>query len=201
MDVSRKRDLVSLGMVATSVAAVALANPGSLPGVVVFSVVSTWAYLRPAKPESGLTWTVIIATALAASVARILKFEDILDSAIDFLLLLVVQRFIHRITTRAHIQLGLLAALLMMIAAVLNTSISYPLLLALFLPLLTLSLILNHFLGQAEQQGARAQFDSEITLRKHWPRLIRTAMTVSLALAAVGLGVFLFFPFKSITHY
>jgi len=192
------REILSLAQVGLAVMAVWLGTGGSWWAILGAVVLTVAAYLRPLPDEPGVAaqrmWTVLVFFALVASVARGVLFLSLVDAGIDFLLLLCVQRFFNRQKTREHLQLQMLAAVLIVIAAVINTELSYPLILLVYLPLAVMGLLVNLLMAEGERLGARVQFELRRS-GKHRQRLLwASALQVAAAAALVGLVVFLSFP-------
>jgi transglutaminase-like putative cysteine protease len=196
---ARVRDALSLLQVTIAVAAVTLAESASLWAVALTVLLATWAMLRPLPEAASRTsqnlWTVTIVLALALSGARVFMFGgELLIAGVDFLLLMVVQRLFNRQRTREAMQLMMLGAVLMVIAAVIDAELHYPVLLLLYLPTTTLALIVNHLLGEGERLGRRIEFEVDRYATRELPRLARAALQVTLIAAVFGLLTFLMFP-------
>src|SRR5262245_46335411 len=118
----RLRDRCSVLQIAIATASVALADGISPWSLGIASALAVLAFVRPLPPETSKSaerlWTIGIAMALFATLARAVLRGDILDAGVDFLLLLVVQRLFNRQRTREHMQLLLLGSLLMVAGAV-----------------------------------------------------------------------------------
>lgn len=194
----RLRDRVSLTQVAIATASVALAG-GIAPWSLALAFgLSAWAMIRPLPPVMSRSaerqWTLLVALALAATLARAVTTADLLDAGLDFLLLLVVQRLFNRQRAREHMQLLLLGALLMVAGAVINADLNYPILFAAYLVVSAMTLMLNHLCAEGERLGPR----TAATLAKEGVRarrlLWRAAAQVA-GIAAIGAVVtFVAFP-------
>lgn len=195
----RLRDTLSLLQIAIALAAVSLAQSVSLWALALTVLLGAWAMLRPlpeqASKFSQTLWTLGIVFALAGSGARALLFEtELLVAGVDFLLLMVVQRLFNRQRCREHMQLLMLGAVLMVIAAVIDAELHYPVLLLLYLPTTTLALIVNHLLGEGERLGRRVEFEVDRYGTRELSRLARASGQVALIAGAAGLLTFLAFP-------
>ncbi len=157
-----------------------------------------WAFYRPlpetpSKATSRL-WTVGVVIALAATFARVFLLGDVLDAGVDFLLLLIVQRLFNRQQAREHMQLLMLGSLLMVVGAVVNTGLTYPLLFAAYTVIAVMTLVVNHLMAEGERLGARVMAEMARAAMRSRVMLWRAAVGVA-ALAGVGaLLVFLLFP-------
>lgn len=192
----RLRDLLSLAQLAIAAVATYVGEAGSSVGFVAFVVLAAIAWARP-MPETvpvRRVWTAIVLTALVASAARAWSGESILDAGVDFLLLLGIQRLFIREKTREHLQLLLLGATLMTIAAVVNVELSYPLLLVLYLPASTMALVLDQLLGEGERLGPRVAWELERAVPRKLPRLWRAAAMTTIMATIFGAVVFVAFP-------
>ncbi|MEM6293319.1 MAG: DUF3488 and transglutaminase-like domain-containing protein [Myxococcota bacterium] len=157
-----------------------------------------WAFYRPLpdepNPKTSRLWTVGIVLALAATLARVFLRGEILDAGVDFLLLLIVQRLFNRQRAREHMQLLMLGSLLMVVGAVVNTGLGYPLLFAGYLVVAVMTLIVNHLMSEGERLGARVMAEAARAAIRSRETLWRAALGVA-GLAGVGaLAVFLLFP-------
>jgi transglutaminase-like putative cysteine protease len=195
----RLRDTLSLLQVTMAVLAVTLAQSASLWAVALTVLLGTWAMLRPLPPVSSKLaqnlWTAGIVLALVYSGVRALMFgAELLVAGVDFLLLMVVQRLFNRQRCREHMQLLMLGAVLMVIAAVIDAELHYPILLGLYLPTAVLALIVNHLLGEGERLGRRVEFEVDRYGTRELARLGRAAGQVALIAFVVGLLTFVAFP-------
>lgn len=156
------------------------------------------AFYRP-RPETtpkpiSRAWTVGIVLALAATFARVFLIGDLLDAGVDFLLLLIVQRLFNRQMAREHMQLLMLGSLMMVVGAVVNTGLTYPLLFAVYTVIAVMTLVVNHLMAEGERLGARVMAEMARAAMRSRRTLWRAAAGVA-ALAGVGaLLVFLLFP-------
>jgi transglutaminase-like putative cysteine protease len=193
----RARDLASLAQVGLSVAAVALGRGGSGWALGAAVVASAFAFARP-RPAPGRAaargWTLLVAVALVVSVVRAVSRLEFLDAGIDFLLLLVVQRMFNRGRCREHLQLLLLGAVLMIIGAVINADLSFPILLSAYLPVATLTLILNQLVAEGERLGPRVRAELARQRPDRLRALWRASLQVAALAGAAGLAVFVAFP-------
>jgi hypothetical protein len=192
------RDVSSVAQIAIAVAAVALgsgASPWALVAAIALTVV---AFVRPLPRETTAStqrlWTLLIVVALTASLVRAFAQLDFLDAGIDFLLLLVVQRMFNRQRSREHMQLLLLGSIFMIIGAVINADLNYPVLLAAFLPTATLALIVNQLLAEGERLGSRVRHDLSRQGRGQRRTLWRASLQVAAIAGACGVFVFFVFP-------
>lgn len=192
------REILSVAQVGLAVLAVWIGTGGSWWAIVGAIVLTAVAYARPLptepSPAVARMWTVLVFFALVASVARGFLRLEILDAGIDFLLLLCVQRFFNRQKTREHLQLQMLAAVLMVLAAVINTELSFPLILLVYLPLAVMGLQVNLLMGEGERLGQRVQYELRRTGKERQGLLWTSALQVAGAAAVVGLFVFMAFP-------
>src|SRR5690606_16811560 len=140
---------------------------------------------EPAGKGVQRLWTVAIVAALAASGARTLLGTELLVAGVDFLLLMFIQRLFNRQRCREHMQLLMLGSVLMVIAAVVDAELHYPILLALYLPTATLALIINHLIAEGERLGRRVEFEVDRYGARELSRLSRSALRVA-AIAAVA---------------
>jgi transglutaminase-like putative cysteine protease len=196
---ARVRDALSLLQVTIAVAAVTLAQSASPWAVALTVLLATLAMLRPlpevASKSAQNLWTAAIVLAVALSGARVVMFgAELLIAGVDFLLLMIVQRLFNRQRTREAMQLLMVSAVLMVIAAVIDAELHYPVLLLLYLPTTTLALIVNHLLGEGERLGRRIEFEVDRYATRELPRLARAAGQVTLIAAVFGLVTFLMFP-------
>ncbi len=195
----RLRDALSLVQAAIAVAAVALAQSASLWAVALTVLLAALAMLRPLPDEASRTtqrlWTVGIVLALGLSGARgLLLGGELLVAGVDFFLLMIVQRLFNRQRCREHMQLLMLGSVLMVIAAVVDAELHYPVLLALYLPTATLALITNHLIAEGERLGRRVEFEVDRYGRRELSRLSRAAAQVAALAALAGVLTFLAFP-------
>ena len=198
LDLRTMRDYLSLIQTAIAVLAAWLGGGGSPVAIVAAILLTVVAYVRPLPDEASVAsqraWTALVAVALFGSIFRGVTQQALLDSGIDFLLLLAVQRFFNRQNTREHYQLLLLGAVLMVIAAVINTDLNYPILLAVYLPVSILAMVLSQLVSEGDRLGARVQYE----LRRDVPARLRLLWRASLQVAGIagvtGIAVFLAFP-------
>jgi transglutaminase-like putative cysteine protease len=196
---ARLRDILSLLQIGLAIAAVALAGSASPGSLLVTLGLAAWAMLRPLPEQASLAstrlWTALVVVALPLSAARALLLGgELLVAGVDFLLLLVVQRLFNRQRSREHMQLLLLGAVLMVIAAVIDAELHFPILLALFLPSASLALLVNHLLGEGERLGVRVQYEVDRYGTRELPRLGRASLQVAAIAAFAGVVTFLIFP-------
>lgn len=194
----RLRDTLTLLQAAIAVLCVTLAHSASYWAVGVAVLLSAWAMVRP-LPEASTTlsqrlWTVGIVAALILSGVRAFYSNELLIAGVDFFLLLIVQRLFNRQKTREHMQLLMIGAMLMVIAAVVDAELRYPFLLALYLPVATLGLLVVHLLSEGERLGKRVAFEVDRYASRQLERLNRAALQVALIAAGFGVATFLFFP-------
>ncbi len=192
------RDLLSVLQIVIAVMAVALGGGASNLALLGAFILGVLAFVRPLPAETSRgaqrAWTLLVFIALVSSLVRAFARAEFLDAGIDFLLLLVVQRFFNRQRTREHLQLLMLGSMLMTIASAINADLNYPLLLTLYLPTVFLALIVNHLLGEAERLGARVEHALIRRGTQDLPLLYRAVLQVA-AVAGVGaLLVFVLFP-------
>jgi len=194
----RLRDALSLLQAAIAVTAVSLAQSVSLWVVAVGVALTILAVVRPlpeqARKLTQRLWTSAIILALAASGARVLLGAELLIAGVDFLLLMIVERLFNRQRCREHMQLLMLGSVLMVIAAVIDAELHFPILLALYLPTATLALIINHLLSEGERLGRRVEFEVDRYGRRELSRLSRAALQVTAIAAVAGFVTFLAFP-------
>lgn len=156
------------------------------------------AFYRP-RPETtpkstNRAWTVGVVLALAATFVRVFFIGDLLDAGVDFLLLLIVQRLFNRQMAREHMQLLMLGSLMMVVGAVVNTGLTYPILFAAYTLIAVMTLVVNHLMAEGERLGARVMAEMARAAMRSRKTLWRAAAGVA-ALAGVGaLLVFLLFP-------
>ena len=182
------------------VAAIAvLAGGGMTWGSLALTLAAgAWAFYRPLPAEASKAtsraWTFGVVLALAATFARVFLLGDVLDAGVDFLLLLIVQRLFNRQKAREHMQLLMLGSLLMVVGAVVNTGLTYPLLFAAYTVVAVMTLIVNHLMAEGERLGTRVMAEMARAAMRSRTMLWRAAGSVA-ALAGVGaLLVFLLFP-------
>ncbi|MCA9684284.1 MAG: DUF3488 domain-containing protein, partial [Myxococcales bacterium] len=194
----RLRDSLTLLQAAIAVIAVAWAQSASLWAVALTVLLATWAMVRPlpeeASPLSQRLWTLGIVIALALSGARAFSGDELLIAGVDFFLLMIVQRLFNRQRCREHMQLLMLGAVLMVIAAVIDAELHYPVLLALYLPAATLALLINHLIAEGERLGRRVAFEVDRYGTRQLERLSRAALQVAVIAAVFGILTFLLFP-------
>ncbi len=196
---TRLRDWLSVLQVGLAIAAVALAGSASPWALVLTIALASWAMLRPLpeqlSPFAARLWTAVVLLALVASGARSLVFGgDLLVAGVDFLLLMIIQRLFNRQRSREHMQLLMLGAVLMVIAAVVDVELYFPVLMTVFLPTATLALLINHLLGEGERLGKRVQYEVDRYATRELPRLGRASLQVAAIAAFTGLVTFLIFP-------
>jgi hypothetical protein len=195
----RLRDTASLVQAAIAVVAVSAAQSASVWAVGLTVLLGAWAMTRPLPETSSRTsqnlWTIGIVLAVVISGARAFMFGgELLVAGVDFFLLMIVQRLFNRQRCREHMQLLMLGAVLMVIAAVIDAELHYPVLLALYLPTATLALIVNHLVSEGERLGRRVEFELDRYATRELSRLNRAALQVTLIAAAAGLLTFMVFP-------
>jgi transglutaminase-like putative cysteine protease len=197
-DLRELRNLLSVVQIAIAAVAVALGAGGSYWALALATLASIFAFVRPlpdeATPASQRAWTVIIFIALAASTARAFLRFEFLAAGIDFLYLLVVQRFFNRQRTREHLQLLLLGGVLMTIASSINADLNYPLLLALYLPVVFMALIANHLVAEGERLGVRVAHELDRRGTRDLGLLARAVRQVVVVSAISATLVFVLFP-------
>ncbi len=194
----RLRDGLSVAQIGVAMAAVALAGGITLGSLAAVVVLVAWAWWRPLPAAAGVAssraWTLLVFVALVATLARALLRAEFLDAGVDFLLLLVVQRLFNRQRAREHAQLLMLGALLMVVGAVINTELSYPALLAVYLLLATMALITNNLMAEGERLGSRVMVrlghEGHARRRPLW----RAAAGVAVLAGMGALLTFLLFP-------
>ena len=196
---TRLRDWLSVLQVSLAVAAVGLSGSASAWALLLTIGLGTWAMVRrlpeQTSPSASRLWTAGIVLALLASASRAFVFGgDLLVAGVDFLLLMIIQRLFNRQRSREHMQLLMLGAVMMVIAAVVDAELRFPVLLTLFLPTATLALLVNHLLGEGERLGKRIEFEVERYGTRELPRLARASLQVALIAAVTGLVTFLIFP-------
>jgi transglutaminase-like putative cysteine protease len=191
------RDGLNLLQVALAALAVALGGGASTWGLVAAAIAVAIAYTRPPallRPSSQRLWTLGLALALFASIFRAFSRAEFLDAGVDFLLLMIVQRAFNRARARENMQQVLLGAVLMIIGAVVNAELSYPAIFSVYLPVVSLTVLLTHLLGEAERLGPRARYELTRRGTADVPVLARAALRVAGIAAIGGLIVFLVFP-------
>lgn len=194
----RLRDGLSLAQVAVAVASVALARGITTTSLVLLVLLVGWAWWRPLPPMASAAaqraWTVLVFVALVATLARAVLRAEFLDAGVDFLLLLVVQRMFNRQRAREHAQLLMLGALLMVVGAVINTELSYPVLLTAYLVVATMALLVNNLMAEGERLGSRVMLrlghEGHARRRPLW----RAAVGVAVLAGMGALLTFLLFP-------
>lgn len=157
-----------------------------------------WAFYRP-RPDApskaiSRAWTFGVVLALAATAARVFFIGDVLDAGVDFLLLLIVQRLFNRQKAREHMQLLMLGSLLMVVGAVVNTGLTYPLLFAAYTVIAVMTLVVNHLMAEGERLGARVMADMARAAMRSRVMLWRAAAGVAVLAGVGALLVFLLFP-------
>ncbi len=161
-------------------------------------VLSLWAFQRklPATPSkrSARMWTVGVVLALAATLLRVFMLGDVLDAGVDFLLLLIVQRLFNRQQAREHMQLLMLGTLLMVVGAVVNTGLTYPLLFAAYTVAAVMTLVVNHLMAEGERLGTRVMAEMARAAMRSRVMLWRAALGVAVLAGIGALAVFLLFP-------
>ncbi len=194
----RMRDALSLLQAAIAVLAVSLAQSASWWAVAATLGLGAWAMIRPLPEETSTRaarlWTVGVVAALVLSALRAFTRSELLVAGVDFFLLMVVQRLFNRQRCREHMQLLMLGSMLMVIAAVIDAELHYPVLLLLYLPVASMALMLNHLLSEGERLGKRVAFEVDRYGTRQLSRLGRAAAYVALLSATAGLFTFLFFP-------
>lgn len=155
----RLRDRLSLVQIAIAVGTVAAAGGVRPVSLVLAGLLVAWSMVRPLAEQPSRTteraWTIGVALALAATLARAYQTGDVLDAGVDFLLLLVVQRMFQRQRTREHMQLLLLGSLMMVTGAVINAGLDYPIAFAAYLVVASMALLVNHLVSEGERLGPR----------------------------------------------
>lgn len=194
----RLRDRLSVAQIAVAVTAVALAGGISTSSLALFVLATVLAFVRRLPPEPSRRaqrlWTLGIFAALVATTARAFLRSEFLDAGVDFLLLLVVQRFFQRQRTREHVQLLLLGSLLMIVGAVIGTDLDYPILLVSYIALSCVALMVHNLVAEGERLGPRVMLElARETLRRRRV-LLRAALLAAGFAALGGLLVFLLFP-------
>ena len=194
----RIRDSLSLLQACIAIAAVGLAHSASAWALLATVALTVLAMARPLpeqpRPSTRRLWTTLVVIALAGSALRAVAGGDVLVAGVDFLLLLIVQRLFQRQRSREHMQLLMLGAVLMVIAAVIDAELHYPLLFTLYLPTATLALLVNHLLSEGERLGKRVQFEVDRYGTRQLSRLARASLQVAGLAALAGLLTFLVFP-------
>ena len=192
------RDILSVVQISIALATVVLAGGGSRGAVAIATLVVLLAFIRPipARPTTRgrAAWTAIVALALVATIFRAVLRAEVLDAGVDFLLLLIVQRLFHRQRPREHLQLLLLGAVLVVIGAVINTGLGFPILFAVFVPISTMAMLVNHLVAEAERLGARVRYDLDRDGPKQIRTLWRWAFQVAFFAASGGAVVFVVVP-------
>ncbi|MCX4243254.1 transglutaminase TgpA family protein [Paraliomyxa miuraensis] len=194
----RLRDRLSLAQAALAVAAVALAGGVGTPSLLAVSGLVAVAWWRPLPAIPSVSaqraWTALVLAALLATFARVVLRAELIDAGVDFLLLLVAQRMFNRQRAREHAQLLLLGSLLMVVGAVINTELSYPVLLGAYLVTAIMGLCANNLMAEGERLGARVMpvIDREGHARRR--SLWRSAGGVAVVAGLGALLTFLLFP-------
>lgn len=192
------RDALSVGQVAIALATVALAGGVSTPSLIAFVVLVGAAWWRPlpavASMRSQRIWTALVFVALVGTLVRAITRAEFLDAGVDFLLLLIVQRLFNRQRAREHSQLLLLGTLLLVVGAVINTELSYPTLLVLYLFVAAMALLVNNLMAEGERLGERAMMRLGREGYRRRGSLWRAAGTVAGLAGAGALLTFLLFP-------
>jgi transglutaminase-like putative cysteine protease len=192
------RDALSVVQIGLAVTAVGLGGGASIWALVGIVLLTIVAFVRPLPeqqpPATARLWTALVLVALVGSLVRAIARLEFLDAGIDFLLLLVVQRMFNRQHCREHLQLLLLGSILMVIGAVINADLNYPLLLTAFVPIATMALIVNELLAQGERLGARVRHDLGREGQGRQRTLWRASLGVAAIAGACGLFVFFVFP-------
>ena len=198
MKLRQLRDLTNATQVGLAVAAVAFAGGVQWPSLLLAGALTIWAFARPRPHPPSLSaqrlWTAGVFVALVATAVRAFTQAEFLDAGVDFLLLLIVQRFFARQRSREHMQLLLLGALMMVVASVISTGIDYPLLFAAYLPTAVLALIFNHLMAEGERLGPRVALEVErqgVTARR---TLMRAAAAMAFLAGLGALFIFVTFP-------
>ena len=147
------------------------------------------------RPGSWL-WTGSFLLALGLSLTRAYLWRDILDAGVDFLFFAAAQRALdpNIRPARRSAQLLLVGVVMMMIAAVINTELYFPAMLAVFLGISILALQLNAALAVVEENGATALARVERASRRHLAHILRSAIRMTVFSGLCGAMVFLFFP-------
>ena len=162
------------------------------------AALTAWAFVRPLPEEpssaSQRLWTLGIVAALVGTVARAVLLAEFLDAGVDFLLLLIVQRMFNRQHAREHLQLLGLSTLLIVVAAVVNAGLNFPVLFAGYLVVAVMTLIVNHLLSEGERLGRRVMVDVARAGIRSRRNLWRAAVSVATIAGAGALIVFLVFP-------
>ena len=192
------RDGLGVSQIGLACAAVFLGGGMRWQSLLIATLVTVLAFVRPLPPRVSDTsqrrWTFLILVALGLTIARAVVFADVLDAGVDFLLLLVAQRFFNRQRSREHGQMLLLGGLLMIVGAVINTGLNYPVLLSAYLVILVMALIVNHLMSEGERLGDTTAYAIERAARSSLGPLWMAAAQVATLAAAGGLFVFLVFP-------
>ena len=198
MKLRELRDRLSLGQIFIAAVAVVLGDGMQWWSFIGFIAFSAWAFTRSLPLEttraSQRGWTLLILVALLLTAIRVLLLAEFLDAGVDFLLLLVVQRLFNRQKAREHLQLLMLGVLLMVVGAVVNTGLSYPILFGLYLVVAVMTLIVNHLMSEAERLGPRVRAEVDRAAMRSRRTLWRAAASVSAVAATGALLVFLVFP-------
>ncbi len=192
------RDRMSLGQIGLGCLSVALGGGMRWTSFALLACVAMWAhrprYRHDTSARTQASWTAIVAVALAATIARAVYAGDVLDAGVDFLLLLVAQRLVVHRRAREHMQLLLLGTLLMLVGAVVNAELSYPVLLAAYVPVSAFVLVLNLLVSEGERLGQRVSHRLHSEVRARASELRRAAARVSVYAFAGAIVTFLVFP-------
>ena len=196
-DPLRLRGALSLLLTVLSAVSVRVGGGGSDLAYAGAALAIALAYRKPPSvpsPAAKRLWTLGVFVALVASIWRGLSQSAIIDSGTDFLLLLFVQRFFQRAKTREHQQILLLSGVMMVVAAVINVEVSFPLILLLYLPCMIFALVINLLVGEGERLGPRVMYDLERIGETRVARIARVSVQVAGIVCAASLAVFVFFP-------
>ena len=198
MTLRQLRDRLSLLQVVIACATVLLGGGMQYASLAIAAGLSLWAFWRPLPSElskrTQRLWTIGIFFALLGTLARALLRLEFLDAGVDFLLLLIVQRLFNRQRAREHLQLLMLGTLMMVVGAVVNTGLGYPILFAAYLVVATMTLIVNHLMAEGERLGARVQAELGRAAIRSRSTLWRAAFGVATMAAIGAMLVFLLFP-------
>lgn len=198
MSLKQLRDLLSLTQCGLACAAVWGSGGMSWASLLIAAGLAALAFIRPQpaepSPRSQRIWTLVVAIGLLLSLARIVIRGDVLDAGVDFLLLLVIQRLFQRQRAREHFQLLLLGALLMIVGAVINVGLNYPVLFGGYAVAATMTLLVNHLLAEGERLGPRVRAEMARAGMRSKSTLWRWSGSVSGFVLLSGLAVFLVFP-------
>jgi transglutaminase-like putative cysteine protease len=198
MTLRQLRDRLSAVHCALAGIAVALGGGVEWWSLALAAALTAWAFVRPLpeepSPASQRLWTLGIVVALVGTVARAFVRAEFLDAGVDFLLLLIVQRMFNRQRAREHLQLLGLSTLLIVVAAVINAGLNFPLLFAGYLVVAVMTLIVNHLLSEGERLGRRVQVEVARAGIRSRRNLWRAAISVATIAGTGALVVFLVFP-------